>query len=124
MKINAVVVTFNKIEMLRECLTSVLSQNDICNVELQLYVVDNNSTDGTQELLRKEAKKNVNIHPIFSKENIGGAGGFYLGMKQAMLSDPDYIWVMDDDTMPTPSALYELVSASEKIHRGGNVSVI
>lgn len=119
MKINTVVVTFNKIEILKECLVSLLSQKDVRDVDLQFYVVDNKSTDGTQEFLQELEKENTNVHAIFSKENIGGAGGFHLGIQKAMSNNPDYIWVMDDDTIPDSFALYELIGTAEKIHMGG-----
>jgi len=41
-------------------------------------------------------------------ENDGGAGGFYEGMKQAYEPGFNWIWIMDDDCIPTETALEEL----------------
>jgi len=47
-------------------------------------------------------------------KNIGGAGGFSLGMKEAVLAGADYVWLMDDDTIPNATALEELLKVSER----------
>lgn len=116
----AVVVTFNRKELLIKCLNSLINQS------LQpeaIYIVDNNSTDKTEELLLKEkyiselpesydtttitqtTKKNVIIKYIRLSQNIGGAGGFYEGVKAAYEDKYDWVWIMDDDAFPTKSCL-------------------
>lgn len=45
--------------------------------------------------------------------NLGGAGGFNAGMKYAYAQGYEYVWIMDDDAYPTPSALAELMHADE-----------
>lgn len=116
---NAVVVTFNKVNLLKECLDSLLNQKDIQKIDLQIYVVDNNSTDGTREFLIHQKKRCERIHLILNSANIGGAGGFYTGIKAAMKNDVDYLWLMDDDTIPDLTALSCLIQAKEKISGGG-----
>lgn len=119
MKVNAIVVTFNKIDLLKECLNSLLNQKGIQDIDFQIYVVDNNSTDGTREFLIQQMQYYKSVHPIFNSENVGGAGGFYDGIKSAMEDDAvDYLWLMDDDTIPEPTALNSLVKAKEKILGG------
>lgn len=100
MKTIATVVTFNKIDMLKECLESLLHQTQEVD---KIIVVDNGSTDGSREYL-KEIKNEI-IIPIYSERNLGGAGGFNLAIKSAMTYSPDYIWVMDDDTIPNKDSL-------------------
>ncbi|MFC6177406.1 glycosyltransferase family 2 protein [Companilactobacillus huachuanensis] len=103
MKIDAVVVTFNRLEKLKECLDTLITF-DLNNI----FVIDNASTDGTKEYLKKVSQ----IQSITLEENIGGAGGFNIGMKQFIEnSDSEYLWIMDDDTIPEPGAL-ELLSKS------------
>src|SRR5699024_1065900 len=44
--------------------------------------------------------------------NIGGAGGFAAGVQRAVAAtDIDAVWLLDDDTVPSPTALAELVVA-------------
>ena len=72
--------------------------------------MDNCSTDGTSEFL--DSLTDTRYLIIHSKENIGGAGGFSLGLKSAVLEGCDYTWLMDDDTIPSSTALEELVKVT------------
>lgn len=107
MKINCVVVTFNRLSLLKECLQALENQTYPIH---RIVIVDNCSTDGTYEYL--EGLKDAKYLIIHSKENIGGAGGFSLGLKNAVLEGCDYTWLMDDDTIPSPTALEELVKVA------------
>ena len=79
-------------------------------------MIDNNSTDGTDEFLQSLGYfQNEMIDYMKLTENIGGAGGFYEGMKRAMHYKPDWIWIMDDDTIPTEKCLEELLLANTHV---------
>lgn len=113
MKIVAVVVTYNRKILLKECLIALLDQSYKID---QIILIDNNSTDNTyQYLVENNIMNNKEI--IYKKldENIGGAGGFYEGMKEAQKYSPDFIWIMDDDTIPTQTCLFELIEAQKKL---------
>lgn len=113
MQITAVVVTYNRLDLLRECIEALLKQT---YRNMDILIVDNNSSDGTRDYLKqimKEYKQKISI--LFLEENIGGAGGFHEGMKQAMKSNPDWLWLMDDDTIPEKDACSELCKAVEVI---------
>ncbi len=119
----AVVVTFNRKELLIKCIESLLHQSTPLQA---ICIVDNNSTDNTEELLYEHnfisqlpvidntkevletTVENVLIKYIRLPENIGGAGGFYEGVKQAYEDNYDWVWIMDDDAFPTESCLEEL----------------
>lgn len=107
MKITAVVVTYNRKQLLIECLNAIYNQS--LNVD-NVILIDNNSTDGTYDEVEKyEFLKKENF--IYKKldKNIGGSGGFYNGIKIAHELNSDWIWIMDDDTIPTKNCLEELV---------------
>lgn len=102
----AVVVTFNRKELLVECLEGLIRQTHPVDA---IYVIDNASTDGTESYLREARLLNEpKIHYTFLPWNVGGAGGFTSGMKIALSSGYDWIWLMDDDAEPMPDALAEL----------------
>ena len=111
-KVNAVVVTYNRKELLEECLNALLNQSYKLN---RIIIIDNASNDGTRQLL-KEKYNFTNVDVLTLSKNTGGAGGFYYGTKRA-INDADWVWEMDDDTIPTPTALEELLKAKEKINR-------
>jgi len=110
-KVTAVVVTYNRKVLLAECLKALLLQNHLCD---KIIVVDNNSTDGTQEYIRQLVCENQ-IKYIYMKKNTGGAGGFHYGIKEALKENTDYLWVMDDDTIPTPECLSKLIEAANAL---------
>ncbi|WP_394205548.1 glycosyltransferase family 2 protein [Lactococcus chungangensis] len=111
-KVSAVVVTYNRIELLKENIESLLNQNtkSLNNI----IIINNNSTDGTKEYLETINNKCVKIYHL--NENIGGAGGFNYGMRKFIEeTTDDFVWIMDDDTIPKLNALSELILASDKI---------
>lgn len=58
--------------------------------------------DGTNELIDSFCEYSTNCKIIYVqlKENIGGAGGFYTGLKKAYEDGYDWYILMDDDGMP------------------------
>ena len=111
MKITAVVVTYNRIDKLRQCLQALLAQSVMPG---EILVVDNASTDGTGAWLSQEADAHKGLIRVMTlPENLGGAGGFEYGICEAVESDADYVWIMDDDTVPSSTALAELLRAIE-----------
>nr|WP_306294830.1 glycosyltransferase family 2 protein [Pediococcus pentosaceus] len=98
-EICAVVVTYNRKALLQECLEALKKNKGVSNI----VVINNNSTDGTKEYLDT---LDSNFYIIEnSSENLGGAGGFSLGMELAYKkTNADYFWIMDDDTIPTIKA--------------------
>ena len=102
----AVVVTWNRRELLEEALDALSAQS---HGLVATVVVDNASTDGTDELLAGRAGLDVVSLPT----NTGGAGGFAVGIERALDHEPDLVWLLDDDTVPTPGAAAALVGAWE-----------
>lgn len=102
----AVIVTYNRLELLKKCLQAVLGQT---YKSLDVVVVDNASTDGTGEYVKN--LKNRRIIYVNTGKNAGGAGGFYRGIKEAYLKGAKWVWIMDDDVIPEKNALEELMNA-------------
>lgn len=142
-----VVVTYNRKDLLIKCIDSLINQSLKPNA---IYIIDNNSTDNTPELLDDMGYltnlpplntdsvwmsdvdyEGVLIKYIKLPKNIGGAGGFYEGVKKAYEDNYDWVWIMDDDAFPTVDCLkilsdyYDLEDtvglASLKVDLDGNV---
>lgn len=109
-KVAAVIVTYNRCELLKENIECLFRQS----YPLDILVVDNNSTDGTFDFLQSfiEEKKLTYFN---TGENLGGAGGFQCGFKKAVALGYEYLWVMDDDCMPTSDALQKLMEADSQL---------
>jgi GT2 family glycosyltransferase len=72
-----------------------------------VLVIDNASTDGTQGWLAGQQ----DIEVVRLDPNAGGAGGFHAGLQRAMAAGAEQAWLMDDDTIPRPDALAQLLDA-------------
>lgn len=93
--IAAVVVTYNRKELLQRNINMLLKQTIAID---KIYVIDNCSTDGTYDDLARTGWLDGELFRyIRTDENIGGAGGFYTGMKLAYDEGADWILLMDDD---------------------------
>ena len=99
MRVCAVVVTYNRQELLIECLRALKQQTKSLD---EILVVDNASTDGTAEFLKKNY---ADLALLELEQNLGGAGGFNAGMQWAFDNNFDWAWIMDDDALPVENAL-------------------
>lgn len=108
----AIVVTYNRKELLLECLNSLCSQVE---KRMDILVIDNASTDGTEKIVKNFSENHNNIDYVNTGKNLGGAGGFHFGLKEAYRRGYEYMWIMDDDTIPEKEALTELQIADKKL---------
>jgi len=108
-KVIAVVVTYNRRDLLLESLAAVLAQTRAPD---KVIVVDNASEDGTAAAVRDQFPA---VHLAELRRNSGGAGGFAGGMALALADGADLIWLMDDDTVPEPGALNALLGARDRM---------
>jgi rhamnopyranosyl-N-acetylglucosaminyl-diphospho-decaprenol beta-1,3/1,4-galactofuranosyltransferase len=118
-KVCVVLVTYNRVKYLRECVDAVLKQERPID---HLLVINNASTDDTSTYLSELADIQPDkVSVITLPTNTGGAGGFNHGLACAFDLGYDWIWVMDDDVAPVNSALGVLLSykdISKCIHPG------
>jgi GT2 family glycosyltransferase len=107
--VHAVVVTYNRKELLRQCLAALGGQTRAPD---RVLVVDNLSTDGTREMVRAEFP---GVELLALPDNRGGAGGFHAGLERAHADGAEWVWLMDDDTIATPTALEALLAAPAQV---------
>lgn len=113
----AIVVTYNRFTLLKECVSSLLNQ---VGTSCDVLVIDNGSSDGTRDYLRSLSWSCTNVSPIFMKKNEGGDGGFYYGLKEAYHRGYDFFWMMDDDTIPSLNALQVFLHANDYLGGGSH----
>ena len=102
----AVVVTFNRLELLKKCIQSLREQTRKLD---GIIVVNNNSTDGTLDWLNSQDDLTV-----ITQENSGSAGGQYTGIKTAYEKGYDWILTFEDELRAEPNLIQMLV---ENINR-------
>ncbi|MGM0985695.1 MAG: glycosyltransferase family 2 protein [Pseudomonadota bacterium] len=113
-KVLAVVLTYNRRELLRKCLDAIHAQTRACD---GVIVINNASTDGTLEFLESGCYPGIKIYTL--KENRGAAGGFNVGFRLAYDNGADQVWMMDDDVIPEPDALEKLLDADALLEDKG-----
>lgn len=98
-RILAVVVTYNRCELLKRCIDYLQLQTRSPD---DIIVINNGSTDGTEAMLAARGVRCI------TQENLGSAGGWNRGIECAFNEDFDAVWLMDDDGYPDKEALNNL----------------
>ena len=115
-KVIAVVVTYNRQLLLAQCIAALRKQT--CKID-KILVINNGSTDNTEAWLLRQPDVE-----FITQENVGGAGGFYTGIKTAYEKSFSWIWLMDDDGYPKEDALEMLLEGDDEELCLRNCSVI
>lgn len=89
----AVIVTYNRKNKLKKAIECLKKQTF---KPQKIIIIDNASTDGTKDAL-KDYEDDDLIRYTRLEDNLGGAGGFYYGVKEALNYDVDYFALSDDD---------------------------
>jgi len=111
-KVATIVLAWNHKEDTAEALKSILLSD---YPDFDIILVDNNSTDGTLEMMTKDFPS---VHVLSSGANLGVAGGYNLGIQYAMDQGYEFILIANNDITVHPEMLKELVrfaSLDEKI---------
>lgn len=111
MQVTAAVVTYNRLALLQECIDAIRRQTYKPD---GLVVINNSSTDGTLEWLATQPDIRIVTQP-----NGGASPGFIRGLQEGYAAGADWVWLMDDDTIPEPGALAALVAAMEATEKSG-----
>jgi rhamnopyranosyl-N-acetylglucosaminyl-diphospho-decaprenol beta-1,3/1,4-galactofuranosyltransferase len=107
-RVAAVVVTHNRPELLQQALAALRLQTR----PLDAIVVVDNASDAASAA-RLGHPDDVTV--LRSDTNLGGAGGFALGMAHAFAAGHDWIWLLDDDAIARPDALARLFDALDAL---------
>ncbi len=115
MKIAIIVLNWNGKEYISKSL-DMLKKLDTSDYQVEVVVVDNNSTDGSVKLIKTQYPK---FHLIENRENLGYAGGNNVGIRFALENGAEWIWIVNPDVLVDPQALNELLKVATKYPRAG-----
>src|SRR5947208_3512337 len=101
MKVTAVVVTYgNRFNLLKQVVTRLLEE---C---IDLIIIINNGSTSESFTKLSELANNNSVIKLFSfQKNEGSAIGFRKGIELAYNSENEFIWILDDDNVPSNGAL-------------------
>lgn len=108
MKALIVVPTYNEKENIEEIIRIVLAQGD----DIDILVVDDNSPDGTGEIVDRLAASEPRIHAIHRESKLGLGSAYIAGFKWALANtDTQFVFEMDADFSHDPNAIPEFLEA-------------
>jgi N-acetylglucosaminyl-diphospho-decaprenol L-rhamnosyltransferase len=101
--LSAIIVTYNTLELTRDCLQSVLAECSRMDGPVEIIVVDNASADGTAALVREQFPQ---VRLIVNEANLGFSRANNLGLKAA---GGCYLLLLNSDTQVQPGTLGALI---------------
>jgi len=114
-----IILNFNGGRAVSECLESVW-QMDSRGIDLNVVVVDNNSTDGSREMLQKfKSSKVQKFKVIENQENLGFAEGNNIGIRYSLKNGADWVFLLNNDTEVARKALVRLIKVGNSNKRTG-----
>lgn len=110
-----IVVTYNAMMWIEECLTSLYSSS----LPINVIVVDNNSSDNSVSFIKS---KFPNVNLLEQKNNLGFGKANNLGIKEAYVSGAEYFFLLNQDARVATNTIKKLVEAHQKEPEFGIVS--
>lgn len=115
MKLSVVIVNYNVQYFLEQCLISV--ENAIKGIEAEVFVVDNNSVDGSVEMVKKKFPW---VKLIDSKENLGFSKGNNLAIRK---SSGEYVLLLNPDTLVEEDTFTKCIKFMDEHPKSGGLGV-
>jgi len=115
MKLSIIIVNYNVEHFLNQCLQSV--RNACEGIEAEVYVVDNNSVDGSVEMVRKQFPE---VKLIANTDNVG----FSRANNQALkIATGEYQLLLNPDTVVEHDTFKKVVSFMDSHQNAGAITV-
>ncbi|MDQ7799268.1 MAG: glycosyltransferase family 2 protein [Candidatus Edwardsbacteria bacterium] len=114
--ISVVILNWNNLSDTIECIDSLLKNVHPVN---KIVIVDNGSTDGSGKMLAEKYSKDQLIELFFNEVNEGFSKGVNLGVKKALKSNPDYILLLNNDTVLDRDCIKKMVDACDLNNKCG-----
>lgn len=108
LKLSVIILSFNTRGLLENCLKAVYNSEKIDLKDIEVIVVDNNSSDGSGEMVKKNF---IQVKLIKNKKNIGFSAGNNIGIRQ---SQGQYVLLLNSDTIVYPQTLISMIRMIEK----------
>ena len=117
-KLLVIIVTYNAMQWIDQCLGSVLKST----MKSDIFIVDNGSSDGTQEYIKHHYSKDVLF--LESKENLGFGRANNMGLQYALDNGYDFAYLLNQDAWVFPDTFEKLIEAMLEHDDFGVVSPI
>jgi GT2 family glycosyltransferase len=115
LKLSVIIVNYNVHYFLEQCLRSVLAAAE--NIEVEIIVVDNNSSDGSQEMIEQKFPE---VRVISNKDNVGFSKANNQGVTEAK---GEYILILNPDTVLAEDTIELVLNFAETKDKLGVIGV-
>ncbi|WP_348823509.1 glycosyltransferase family 2 protein [Flavobacterium aestuarii] len=115
MKVIVVIVTYNPLQWIKKCLDSLV----FSSIPVDILIIDNNSTDGFQEILKSNYS---NVQLVQNVNNLGFGAANNIGIKKAYDTNADFVFLLNQDAWVQTDTIEKLISAQQKEPEFGIVS--
>jgi dolichol-phosphate mannosyltransferase len=105
-----IIPTYNEVENVSKIIPEVLAQDEGFNV----LIVDDNSPDGTADVVKEMQKTNARIHLIERPRKLGLGTAYVAGFKYALSHGFDFVFEMDADFSHDPKMLIKLIEKTDE----------
>lgn len=117
-KVFIIILNYNGKDILLDCLDSVYK---LKYPNLEVVVVDNNSSDGSFLSARQRFSR---FHFIKNSKNLGFAGGNNVAIRWVLEKMADYIFLLNNDALIEKDSLKKMIELAEKDEKGGVFSPV
>lgn len=112
-KVAILILQWNQVHHTKACLQSLLS---LQSSSYQIFVIDNGSHPDSLASLKNLFPQCIYVE---NKRNLGFAEGYNRGIKAALLHQPDFLFLLNNDTVVDPHCIAELLSAAHQYPEAG-----
>jgi len=121
MKIAILLTTYNRRDKTVACINSLKAQKDVSDLDLAVFLTDDNSADNTVEAVT-EIFPSANI--LHGNGSLFWAGGMRNSWNEALKQQFDFYLLLNDDTLLSTNALRTLVDTYQTIYKKTNTEAI
>jgi len=107
-KTSIIILNWNGLQDTLECLASL---KNVTHANYEVIVVDNNSSGNDVEVIEEKYGDFIQ-KVIINEKNLGFSGGNNIGIKNALQDNPDYILLLNNDTVVEPDFLTKMIEES------------
>lgn len=116
-KIAIIIVTYNAMKWADQCFRSIRNSS----VPVQVYVIDNGSTDGTQKFIKEKLPE---IDLTISDKNLGFGKANNLGIEKAYQDGADFFYLMNQDAWLFADTLEKLLDVYESFPNQSEIGIL
>lgn len=109
-KLSICIPTYNRAILLSNCLNSIVLNKNTSNLDFEVCVSDNCSTDFTEQVV-SNAQKDLNIKYQKNSQNMGMTNNF---LKVVEMAEGEFIWLIGDDDLFLPNSIESLFNLFKK----------